>query len=98
MIEHIPVPTELIEKIQGMIKGYNEGYIKVYLEDGKLDCYWTFDLNTVETSERETNQEAREKIITTFDMREKPFTQDDLVFKILDVVQLLETQESPYEK
>jgi len=87
-MEHIRVGTELIEKIQDLIEGYNEGYITVYLQDGKLNAYWTLSNREVQIDQDESYAQAIEKVVCTFDLREKPFEQEHIVQSILVKVNL----------
>lgn len=86
MTEHIRVGTELVEKIEDLIKEYTEGYITVYLQDGKLNAYWTLSNREVQVDHYESYSEAVEKVVCTFDLRDKPFEREDVIQKIITQV------------
>lgn len=90
MTEHTRVGTELIAKIEKLIKEHDEGFVKVYFDkNNELDTNWYPSIGDMDIIvERETYSETKERFIVTFDVRKKPIKQDTIVGKILVKVNL----------
>jgi len=88
--EHVRVGTELIDKIQDLIGEHIEGYVKVYFDkNNELDANWFVRINDLDVIvEGENYIKTRSRYIVTYDVREKPFKQMEIVQPILTKVNL----------
>ncbi len=90
MTEHTRVGTELIDKIKKLIDEHTEGFVKVFFDkNNELDANLYPSIGDMDIIiERETYSETKERFIVTFDVRKKPFKQEDIVQSILAKVNL----------
>lgn len=92
MTEHTKVSTELIKKIEKLIDEHNEGFVKVYFDENhELDTDWYSGIGDMDMIEDGENfSKCKERYIVTYALRRKPFTQSDIVQRILVKVNIQE--------